>query len=310
MKGNYKVSPAKLEALIELVAGGVLTVSAQARALGLNSATINAWKFKSNSNPNDPLFMVDAFGERMSLARAYAIATRFAYNELRAGAEQFSILGRERRTLNQGQYVPKLDPVAFALDEETRILCGYHPLAYALDENGAVIWNTEHVDAPVGLVDRFLGTFPDLQTTTTQNINLKGALTMGVTVAPKVDYSQAPPPLPAAPVVPLLEVEVIPDNEIVDDDLADLLGPDPVAIVADEPDDEPLPLDDEPRPVVAKPEIPIKTAVPDAWRPAATTISGPVAIDAPPARAPASNLEVELYARLEEARARAKGAPQ
>ena len=196
-----KISTEKLQACVDLVASGILKLVDQARALDVNPDTIRKWKVRSNRG--DPAFEAEFFGEIMQFARAYQIGERLAMLELKSTALQFSIHGRERRTLCQGQFVPKLDPIAFALDEPTRILCGYHPLAYALDEKGAVIWNTEHVDPPTGLLDRFLQTFPELQTVSTTTLNVRGGLNVGVGIMPKVDYTREPPPLPPAPVMPM-----------------------------------------------------------------------------------------------------------
>ena len=283
-----KIDTEKLQRCIELVASGILKQVDQAAALEVSPSTIHKWKVRSSKG--DPQLEAEFFGEVMQFGAAYRIATRLAYLELRATAEQFSIHGRKRRTLNQGQFVVALDPAAIPLDRETRILCGYHPDALMLDERGHATFVEEHVDAPIGLVTKFLETFVDLQPTAHQDINIRGALQVGVGIAPKTDYTREPPPLPPAPEIP--QLEVLPAADAVA--LAELLG--------EGADVEPA--DVEPADGYTDP----RTAVSMAVEPQAGVGVDPLAI---PAREPRSPLEADLFAKLREARERVakKGTP-
>jgi hypothetical protein len=297
---NVKHSPEKLQTIVHLIERGVMTKKKHAQAVGVSEDTVSAWQFRSNAN--DAAFIITYLGEEMQFAKAMAIAQRFAYRELRANAEQFAILGRKRRTTFQGQFVPKFDPVAFALSREDREWLGYHPDAYALDENGAVLWNEEHIDAPVGLLERFLGTFPDLQTTTNQNLNVKGALTHGVQIVPKPDYSKEAPTIPPAPPVPMLEV--IAPEEVVEDSLEDILGPEPVAI---EEQDFEAPEDVQPT-AASRADDPTDRTIRDVPPKdfIAPPTPKPVGYFEVPQRAPRTDLERDLFARLAAAKEKAQ----
>jgi hypothetical protein len=204
-----------------------MTKTAHARAVAVSDESLRSWELRSNSG--DPAFVFDFFdsGEPIQYAKALAVAQKFAYRELRAQAEQFSIHGRKRRTLNQGQFVIALDRKALALDRETRIICGYHPEAYLLDEDGAVTWVEETEMAPVGLLSKFLETFKDLQPHTHQSVDVKGGLQVGVGYMKPVDYTQPPPVIPPLPPVPQIEATDAEFSEV-DPELEYLLGPEPV----------------------------------------------------------------------------------
>ena len=284
-----KIDIKKLQALIELVSSGVLKLADQARLLDVGPDTIRSWKIKSNRG--DPQTEGMFFGVVQQFGAAYLIAERLAMLELKATAMQFSIHGRKRRTLNQGQFVVALNPAAIPLDREMRVMLGYHPDALMLNEHGEATFVEEHVDPPTGLLDRFLSTFPELQTTTNQNINVKGGLQVGVGIVPKVDYTKEPPPLPPMPVVPLLEIL---DAEPDDADLA------LAALLGEELDVEPdVVVEPEPEPMSAI-AVSADVATVDPNPP-----SAPVAFDATPARPAASALERDLYQKLREARERA-----
>jgi hypothetical protein len=302
---NVKHSPEKLLTIVELIERGVMVKARHAKAVGVSDATLSSWQYRSNAN--DPAFVITYLGEEMQFAKAMAIAQRFAYRELRANAEQFAILGRKRRTTFQGQFVPKLDPVAFALSPEDREWLGYHPLAYALDENGAVLWNEEHIDAPIGLLDRFLQTFPDLQTTTNQNLNVKGVLTHGVQILPKADYSKEPPAIPPAPPIPLLEVIAPEEIVVTADDMEDLLGPEPQPDRAPEPGEPeyvqptaPSRAADDPTDRTIR-DMPTAREMPPKQQ---GILKPPLAHDATPPRAARTPLEQSLFDELEKARQR------
>jgi hypothetical protein len=309
---NVKLSTEKLLAVVQLTAMGKATKKDQALAVGVSDDTIREWEYRSNAG--DPAFIIPWLGREMQYAEALAIAQRFAYREMRARAERYVIHGRPRRTLAGGQFVIKLDRKALAItDPDIRELLGYHREAYDLDADGAVQWVEEVETAPAGLVEIFLRTFPDLQTTTNTNLNVKGGLSLGVQVAPKVDYRRDAPPIPPPPPMPALEV--LPDPALADgDDLADLLGPDPgPGDVTDtepneyeEPELEPAATLPDAEGTTGEPEPVMIRDLPSEREKIAPATPKPRGFDEVPERQPRNDLERDLFAKLRAAREKPK----
>lgn len=305
-----KATHENLTRIVEMISEGHMRIIDHAQACACSPRAIRTWLARSNNG--DPDFEHEFFGERMQFAKAVAVAKRFAYLEMRGRAEQYAIHGRKRRTLFQGDFVFARDPAAVPLDRETRILCGYHPDALLLDQNGHAVYVEEEVDPPIKLIEAFFSTFPDLQKTTNvnQRVSLNGQLQVGAQVIPRPDYAAGPPPIPAAPTPPaaLPMVEVLPDpvaptpsRAATDDELASLLG-DPVVIAAAKAV-ETIALEPEQPPAVAPAQRTAPTPPPasPATEPDSSVLAGP-------SKPIVSDLQRDLLAKLAAARSKPKDA--
>ncbi|MGY3441112.1 hypothetical protein [Bradyrhizobium sp. USDA 4473] len=310
-----KAKPETLLALVEMIASGVFSVSKQAEALHVHPGTIQRWLVRSNSRPDDPDFLVSPWGEPMSLAKACVIARKLGYQLMRARAEEYATFGRMRKTIFQGQNVPALDPAAYPLDRETRILCGFHPDALMLDGEGRVIWNEEWEPPSVAILERFFVTQKDLTPTSKQQIQINGQVAVGVGVMGRGRYDGPAPEIPPEPVEHALpEVEVIPAlappmhaPSITAEDLDALLGPEPepaaiaaamTETIAPEPEPQTAP--------TAAPEQPAAISPAPPAPPAMASEPDPDGVLNGPSKPVTSELQRSLLAKLEEARARAR----
>jgi hypothetical protein len=306
---------------LSLIARGITRPTQVAKGIGTSYRNYRNWMVRSNRG--DPAFLIEVDGEEMQFAKAISLHTKLALFELRGMLLQESIYGYDEIQTKDGQVVWAIDPVAAALSEEDREWLGYRKDAL-LEIDGALQPVTLKKKAPFAQQIRLLeAAFADLRPsqTITQNVNLAGQV--GVGFAPKVDYSKGPPNVPPPPPMPALEAPITDAefNEVADDDLVDMLGPEPVPAtpinitIAPEinvmvPEDVGL-TTSEGNTMAPETDRTIRTA-PTAREssPPQTGILKPaVAFDATPPRAARTLLEQSLFDELAKARARKAGQP-
>jgi len=296
----------KLYAALNLIAKGIVQPTKVAKGIGMPYRTYRSWMVRSNQG--DPAFLIEADdGSEIQWAAAIVQARRLAMLELRGMLEQYSIYGKEIETRFNGAPVWRTDPVAAALPEDIREMCGYRKDAL-LEIDGALQPVMQHQDAPIQLQLRLLeATFKDMRPQSVQEVNVSGGLAVGIGFAPKTDYSQGPPMVPPPPPRPVIEGSFV---EV--DDLEDLLGPEP--ITATEPStmksNKVTEMDLAGGPMAPVPERVIRdTAKASETPPVQEGIlapSKPLGISDSPTRPATTPLMQDLYAKLAAARARSQ----
>ncbi|WP_338830441.1 hypothetical protein [Bradyrhizobium sp. 27S5] len=304
------IEPQKLYDALELISKGLTRPTKIAKAMGISYRSYCQWMVRSNSG--DEKFLVEYNDETMQWARAITLATKLALFELRGMVLQEAIYGYDEIQTKDGQVVWAIDPAAAAMSEEDREVFGYRKDAL-LEIDGKLQPVVIKRKAPFAQQIRLLeAAFPDLRPTQiiNQNVNLNG--TVGVGLVPKFDYSKGPPAVPPAPLMPELPAPVDADfSEVDDDDLSDLLGPEPKPapvninvmpeINVTLPNEDVQPTPEAPRPITDRTirDIPPK----DFIKPATQR---PVGYSEVPLRAPRNDLERDLFAKLAAAREKAQ----
>jgi hypothetical protein len=219
------VDPEKLYAALDLIAKGIVQPAKVAKVLGMPYRTYRSWLVRSNSG--DEKFLIEVDGETMQWAAAIVRMRRLAMLELRGMLEQYSIYGREEIVFKDGQVVWALDPVAAAMTEDEREALGFRRDALKTGPNGKLVPVMQHHLAPIQLQLRLLeATFKDMRPQSVQEVNVNGNVAVGIAYAGRQDFSKGPPQISPEPEMPQLEVL---GDVARDDDLEDLLGPEPVA---------------------------------------------------------------------------------
>lgn len=273
--------------IVEALANG--TQSLQGAALSCGVATRTFWRWMQQSKEGDEKFLIGwpDPDQPVQFYRAVSMARKMLALSARSEFERKNLFGYERIVHFQGAPVPMPDARAVGLSREIRELLGYDPDGYLRDENGAVVWVTEHVEPPVQATIKYLSSmFPEYRERLDQTVNINGGLTLGVSTVSRRTREQGPPEIPDAPIPPRVVrvIEARPSVEPV------------IEETADEPEDDvtsTLPIKDEPEAIseptpVPEPERVIRTETPQQWQPTANEKAGK----------PLSNLEVELLSRL------------
>jgi hypothetical protein len=213
---NFKFSQEIADRILDLVERGVLKRASIARAIGVRSSTFKEWLVKSNDG--EETFLIGHVGRTMQFAEAWSLCRRLAELELRNAVLQKSIFGSSEPARKDGQLVWKLDRRAVPLDVETRIICGFHPDAFYINERGEVEPELIHTDAPVALQLRVLEAagFAEYKPTTISEVTVRGdpKAPVGIQFSARTDFSGPPPAI--APPPPMPELEVIDDAEEAD----------------------------------------------------------------------------------------------
>jgi hypothetical protein len=240
------ITTEKLNEALELISKGITRPTKISKAMGIAYRTYCSWMVMSNRG--DERFLVEYNDDVMQWAKAIGLATKLALFELRGMLLQEGIFGYDEVQTKDGQIVWALDPVACALSEDDREMLGYRKDGL-LEVDGKLVPVTIKRKAPFAQQIRLLeAAFPDLRPSQTINQNINGALQVGIAAAPKTDYSKGPPQVPPPPQMPELPAPVDAEFNEVDDDLAEMLGPEAT------PDAEPAPL------------LPPKKPIPPAWQ--------------------------------------------
>jgi hypothetical protein len=301
---NKLLSPELLQSALDLIEKGVTRPTKIAAGIGVAYRTY--CNFMVRSNNNDPEFVVNYNGVEMQWAKAITLATRLAGLELRGMLLQESVFGYDEIQTSDGQVVWALDPAACALSEDEREDFGFRRDGLLI-ENGRLVPVTIRRKAPFAQSIRLLESmFADLRPTQTinSNVNVKGML--GVGVARPVDYYATivvppAPPIPLAP--PQADVTDASFTEIGDDDpeLADMIDGPPEENLVERavPTNQPQGPGPGPVSVAINIVLPEPEPVPDVPVP---PVPPPMGIADAPRRAPRTQLEADLFAKLDAAR--------
>jgi hypothetical protein len=282
-----KKSPERLAAICATIASGITSYQRASRMNDIDEDTFWNWVKLSQKNPADESLRVDYLNERVPFAIAVHAARRVALHEMRGRMEQKSILGFDEPIFYQGMPTWKPDPRCVGMDEETRDMLGFPKDGLLRDERGNCIQNTIHHEPPIALQLRVAEmAFPrEYRPGTTVESNITHNGVVGIRHAPPTNYNGGPPPVPPAPVPPQLTFA----PEQPDAELDEMLAlPDDVAEIAELPDEP-----DEAAPPV---DVPVPST------------PAPMAVSETPKRVPRTALEADLFAKLEAARTKPKGA--
>jgi hypothetical protein len=240
-----KKSVTLLTQICDLIASGVLSQAEAARRCDVSIASY--WSWIAQSQKGNPDFVITFCEEQMPFHDAVRLARKIAHQD---------ILGRFETRVHGGT----LEPVFFqgrpqwkeredlaGIDDDTVAMLGF-PDRWERDANGnRVQLMIRHEPAIAGVVKFLESNFRQYQQRSELKIDQK--VNLGVSVV-----SRKPKPLSVIDVTPLPpppQIERPVDGDWVEaaEDLADLLGPEPVADVAGDPNGSPEPAAD------AEPEI-------------------------------------------------------
>lgn len=314
------ITTERLNEALELISKGLTRPTKIAKAMGISYRSYCAWMVRSNAG--DERFLVTFNNEQMQWAKAITLATKLALFELRGMILQEAIYGHDEVQTKDGQVVWAIDPAAAALDPDDREWMGYRKDAL-LEIDGKLQPVTIKRKAPFAQQIRLLeAAFPDLRPSQTINQNINGAMQVGVGFVPKTDYAKGPPPVPPPPPRPELPAPTLDaslgyaDFSEVDDDLANILGPEPqpapvniginVALSGEDvqPISEPPPL---PPPAAGQTERTIRDIPPkDFIAPPTPPTQRAIDANQVPLRAPRTALEADLFEQLRKAREKAQ----
>jgi hypothetical protein len=279
------VTPEKLNEALELISKGITRPTKIAKAMGISYRSYCSWMVRSNAG--DEKFLVTYNSEEQQWARAITLATKLALFELRGMVLQESIWGYDEIQTRDGNVVWQFDPEACAIEDLDlrEMLYGRRDGLKVID--GKLQPVTIKRKAPwAQQVALLRAAFPDLRESTTQNVNLNGAMQVGVGFAKPVDYSQGPPAVPPPPLRPELPAPVDAEFSEIDEAAGDYLPAPEGMVVA------PININvqAEPEP---EPDGYVKDALP----------SPPPIVERPPA-GPMTPLQKDLWDRVVAARAK------
>jgi hypothetical protein len=306
----------QLYAALDLISKGITQPTKIARALGISYRNYRLWLVASNAG--DPKYLIEGDdGEVVQWAKAVSLATKLALYELRGMVLQEAIYGYDEVQTFQGQRVWALDPAACAIDDLDlrEMLYGRRDGLLVID--GKLQPLVLKKKAPFAQQIRLLeAAFPDLRPSQTINQNVAVNGQVGIAYAKPVDYSK-PLAIPPLPPVPELPAPTDAEFSEVDEDLDDLLGPEPepvairvliepqIMVSEVEPAEDIQPTNETPRPITDRT---IRDTPSEREKIAPAT--EPTNVADVPLRNPRSPLEADLFAKLAEARARPPRKPQ
>jgi hypothetical protein len=209
--------------------------------------------------------MMDYLGSRVQFAQAINAARRIALHEMRGRMEMKSVLGYDEPIFYNGMPTWQPDPVTVGWTPEEREALGFRADGL-LEVDGKVVQNTIHHEPPVALQLRVAEmAFPkEYRPGVNSSVDVNHRGTVGIQHSKPTNYSAGPPTVPPPPVPPpalrpgklpqlgvmnapdeLQIPETEPDDDTVatDDDLEDLLGPEPAPALAPGKDVVPEPHD-------------------------------------------------------------------